>query len=182
MRPTAFESRATTPSGWWPEGFHIARCRKKSPPRPEPGGPGRRRAMLRVDAVGPLAALRFEGLDVVAGLFHRAGYETPDGVFQPPHLVHDLGQRSAVLALEHGDDLGRLAAFARPGAVLRLGGFLALGRALGRGGLLARVALGGRALGRLCAALGLFAGLLLGRRRFGLRGLAPPLDTLPDRS
>src|ERR1017187_2611283 len=70
---------------------------KKSPPRPEPGGPGRRRAMLRVDSVRPLTTLGFEGLDAVAGLLHRPGHEPADGVLLPAHLGHELGQGSAVL-------------------------------------------------------------------------------------
>ena len=82
--------------------------------------------MLRVDPIRALAALRFEGLDGVSGLLHGAGHEPADGVLLPAHLVHDLGQRSAVLALELGNDLSGLATFARSGGVLRLGG-----RALG---------------------------------------------------
>src|ERR1019366_5429907 len=86
---------------------------QKSPPRPEPGGPGRLGPMLLVDSIGSLAALRFEGLDGVSRLLHRAGHEPANCVFLPAHLVHDLSQRGAVLPLEHGDHLGRLAAFAR---------------------------------------------------------------------
>jgi hypothetical protein len=40
----------------------------------------------------------------------------------PAHLVHDLGQRGPVLPLQHGDHLGRLAALARPGGLLRFRG------------------------------------------------------------
>src|SRR5271169_3635537 len=89
---------------------------KKSPPRPEPGGPGEEAAMLRVDAIGPFSALGLEGLDRVASLLHRAGHEPANRVLLPAHRLHNLGQGSAVLALEHGDHLGGLAAFARPGA------------------------------------------------------------------
>ena len=61
--------------------------------------------MLRVDPVGALTSLRLEGLDLVAGLLHSAGHEAADGVLLPAHLVHDLGQRRAVLPLEQGDYL-----------------------------------------------------------------------------
>ena len=119
---------------------------KKSPPRPEPGGPGRRRSMLLVDPVGALALVGFEGLDGVSGLLHRAGHEAANGVFLPAHLVHDLRQRGAVLPLEHGDHLGRLAALARPGGFLRLGGLLALGAFLAGVAFLVALAFAGAPL------------------------------------
>jgi len=78
------------------------------------------------------------------------------------NLVHNLGERGAVLALEHGDHLGRLAAFARRGlfaSFLRWGVFLAAVASVGRLGFR------GRALGRPCATLGLAF-------RFRLRGRA----------
>ena len=90
--------------------------------------------MLVVDAVGALAALRFERFDGVPSLLHRAGHEPADGVLLPAHLVHDLRQRGAVLPLEHGGHLGRLAALPRPGGLLCPGGLFAVGRLLGGGG------------------------------------------------
>ena len=89
---------------------------------------------MLLDAIGSFSALRLERLDGAPGLLHRAGHEAADGVLLPSHLVHDLSQSSAVLALEHGDDLGGFATFARPGGFLCLGGLF--GCLLGRGGLL----------------------------------------------
>src|ERR1019366_4614123 len=74
----------------------------------------------------------------------------------PVHLVHNLGNTGALGPLEHRDHLGCFAAFARPGGFLRLRSFLALGRGLGRGGLLGRLAFHRRALRGLCATGGLF--------------------------
>src|SRR5262245_41770665 len=44
-------------------GHGIGHISRKSPPRPEPGGPRGRKLMLRIDPVGAPALLRFEGLD-----------------------------------------------------------------------------------------------------------------------
>jgi hypothetical protein len=54
----------------------------------------------------------------------------------PAHLLHDLGQSSSVLPLEHCHHLSSLATFARRAGFQRLGGPFALGRVLGGGGLL----------------------------------------------
>src|ERR1039457_2508690 len=132
--------------------------KQEKPTKPKPGGPRGRRSMLLVDPVRPFAALGFEGLDLVPGLLHRAGHEAADGVFLPAHRFHNLGQSGAVLPLEHGDHLGRLAALA--GTIsLRLRGFLGrLGGLLGRGRLLGRLGLGGRNTARLFRTLGLRGG------------------------
>jgi hypothetical protein len=74
-----------------------------------------------------LPALRFEGLDSVSSLLHRASHEPADGMALPCHCVHDLGQSSSVLALEHSNHLGGLTALARCTGFLRLGSPLALG-------------------------------------------------------
>src|SRR5882672_12034655 len=57
--------------------------KQKSPPRPEPGGRGRRRPMLLIDPVGALAFLGFEGLDGVPSLLHRASHKPADRVLLP---------------------------------------------------------------------------------------------------
>jgi hypothetical protein len=57
----------------------------------------------------------------VSRLFHGPGYEPADGVLLPTHLVHDLGKRRSVLALEHGDHPGRFTTLARPAALLCFG-------------------------------------------------------------
>ena len=57
-----------------------SRPQAKNPPRPEPGGHWGSRAMLLRQAIRPLAALGFEGLDRIAGLLHRAGHEASHGV------------------------------------------------------------------------------------------------------
>src|ERR1017187_504337 len=64
----------------------------------------------------------------------------------PAHLVHDLGQRRAVVPLEQGDHLGRLATFAHS-----LGLRFGRGRLLGPGGLGGRLGFLRRNDGRLCA-------------------------------
>ena len=131
--------------------------KRKSPPRPKPGGQEGRRTLLRVDPVAALALLGLERLDGIAGFLHRAGHEPADRVFLPAHLVHDLRQRGAVFPLEHRHHTRRLAAFARPGAflrLLRLRSLLGLGRLLRGAGLLGRGGLRGRALWRLCANVG----------------------------
>jgi hypothetical protein len=81
------------------------------------GGAGRAwnegNSMLGVDAVGSVAFVGLEGLDRVSGLLHRARHEPAHGLFLPAHLLHNLCKTRSGLALEHGDHLGRLAAFAR---------------------------------------------------------------------
>jgi len=111
--------------------------------------------MLAVDAIGSFSALGLEGLDRIPGLFQRAGHEPANRPRFPAHLVRDLRQGGTVLALEQGDHLGLLAALSRPGGFLLLGGLFGLGRVFGGGGLLGRLGLGRRALGGLCATLGL---------------------------
>jgi hypothetical protein len=105
-----------------------------------PGGPGGRQAMLPVDAVGALAVLGLEGFDGVSGLLHRARHEPANGMLLPSHLGHDLSECGALLALQHRDNLGRLAALARPGASLRRCRCFGLGRLRpgGRGGRVCR--------------------------------------------
>ncbi|MGP8243964.1 MAG: terminase gpA endonuclease subunit [Bryobacteraceae bacterium] len=93
------------------------------------------------------------------------------------------GPRAVVIKgdAEHRNHLGGLAASAR--ARLGLRRFcrpFGFGRGHGRGGLLGRLGLGGRALGRLCAAFGLSFRLRLGGVRLGLGGFAQALDTLPN--
>jgi hypothetical protein len=72
-------------------------------------------------------------------------------VFLPAHLLHDLGQRGAILALKKGHHLGCLAAFARP-AGFRRGSFL--WRLLRPGRLGGRVYRNRPDLGRVCANVG----------------------------
>jgi hypothetical protein len=95
--------------------------------------------MLGVEAVGALAALGFERLDGVASLLHRASHEAADCVALPAHFFHNLGERGAVLALQHRHHLGRLGAAAYPlGLLCTRGRCLGFGRFLrGRGLLLA---------------------------------------------
>ena len=88
--------------------------------------------MLLVDPVGAVALFRFEGLDGVASLLHRAGHEPADCVLLPSHLVHDLGQGSPILPLEQIDHLSGLAALARSRALLFFGGPFGFRRVLGR--------------------------------------------------
>src|ERR1019366_7361311 len=106
-------------------------------------------------AIAPLTALGLETLDGVPRLLHRAGHETPDGVPLPLHPVHDFGNRGPVFALQHLDNLRGFAALAWLSGFLRLRGRFSLGRGLGGGGLLGRLALRRRALGGLCATRGL---------------------------
>src|ERR1017187_5777706 len=130
------------------------RDQRKKPAAVEAGRARRGRSMLRVDPIGSLAALRFEGFDGVSGLLHRAGHEPANGVLLPTHLLHNLRQRGAVLPLEHGDHLGSFAAFARPGDFVGLGRLLGVGRLLRGSGLLGRRGLLRRALWLRCANVG----------------------------
>src|ERR1017187_4316797 len=152
--------------------------KQKSPPRPVPGGRKGGRPML-LDAVSTLASLGLEGLHGVPGLFHRASHEPAHRVLLPSHALHDLREGGAVLALQHGDHLGRLAARARCGHPGHRGRLLGRGRFLGGGGLLGYLTLGGRALGRPCATLGLAFGFGLGGW-CRLRQRAQSLNALPD--
>jgi hypothetical protein len=118
------------------------RAKHKSSPRFRAGRTGKESSMLLIDPVGPLAFVRFEGFDFVAGLLHRAGHEPTDRVLLPAHLVHDLDQRDAILPLEQRDDLGGLATPAYTLAFLfARGRFLGFGRVLSRRRLLGRLTL-----------------------------------------
>jgi hypothetical protein len=130
--------------------------------------------MLRVDSVGTLALVGFEGFDPVARLLHRSSYKSANGMFFPSQLVHDFFEGRPVLTLEHGDHFGGFAALARPGSFLRLGSLL------GRGGLFSRLALGGRFVGPARATRALLVRLLLPGLRLGIRSVAKSLDTRPD--
>ena len=127
---------------WWPQA--------ETPAKPKRGGG----LMLLVEAISPFSALGLEGLDLVPGLLQGAGHKAADRVPLPVHGFHNLGNRRAVLPLQHRDDLGGFAPFPRPSGVLRLRGLFALGRGLGG----------------LCATLGLLVGL-------GLRGRRSPFRT-----
>src|ERR1017187_3529153 len=171
----------------WPT---AAQKQKSPPPASTGGGPGRKGwQMLLVDSVSALPLVVLEGLHGVTGLLHRAGHEATHCPSFPRHLGGYLIQGGTVLALKHADYFGHFGACAWPGGLLRLGGLLwrrrclGFGRVLGGGHLLACLALGRRALGRLCATSGLFPGLRLRGRclgllrfRFGLRRFAEALD------
>src|ERR1039458_1766464 len=197
VRPRAGGRR---PLGLWAHPPGMAARSKKSPPRPEPGGRKRGRVMLRVDFVGAVPLVGFEGFDRNPHLLAKeAGNPAARGVFLPSGMGHDFGERRAALALQHCDDFlalgpgaGSLRLAGLPGLPrdLRLGFLrclLALGRGLGGGGLLTSLALHRRGLGGLCATLGLLVGLRLLGLRFGLRGFrfglgsfAQALNPLPD--
>ena len=132
--------------------------------------------MLLVDSVSPLSALGLEGLYGVSGFLHRAGHEPADGVFLPAHLVHDLRQRGAILPLEHRHHLRRLAARARPGTLLGLGGLLGFGRLLSRSRLPGRSTLSGRTLGPRAANVGYGFDCFAGVRRRQCDGFDFPLE------
>src|ERR1039458_509260 len=145
------------------------------------------RVMLLGESIRPFATFGLEALDGESGLFHRSGHEPADRMPLPAHGLHDLGNGGALGPLEHLDYLGRLAAPTHACGLRRGRGFLALGRVLGGGRLLARLAPGRRALGGLCATLGLVVALRLRRLRFALRGLwfgfrgvAQTLDPRPN--
>src|ERR1035441_8020267 len=143
-RPVGVSANAAVTAPWRP-GIGT---NEKSPPRPEPGGPGGRGSMLLVDPVGALALVGFEGLDGQAEFLAKGGgYKRARRVRKPTGGCHDFGERRAILALQHRDDLLGLAAFARPSTFLRLGSLFGFGRVLHGGGLLGRLGLRGRALG-----------------------------------
>src|ERR1022692_619832 len=120
---------------------------------------GGRRSMLLADPIGALPFVGFEGLDLAPGLLHRAGHEAANRVLLPAHLLHDLDQGGSVLALEHGNDLSRLAALADGASRL----FLALGHALRAAGLRTRLPFEGAPLGNCAPRLAL-------RSAFGFSG------------
>src|ERR1035441_5720037 len=174
----------------WPT---VAQKQKSPPPASTGGGPGEgRRSMLLVDPVGTVTLVGFEGLHRDAHLLaEKAGYPTPRRVFLPSCQRYDLGHGRAALPFQQRDNLltfGPGACGLRLLGRLRfLGHLCGFGRFLGRGGLLGRLALRRRALGGLCATLGLFPSLRLRGRCFGLRGFrfglgsfAQALNPLPD--
>src|ERR1017187_9185379 len=112
------------------------------PPR-MPAGFGAGAAFLPWGAflAAALTSFGLEGFDGEAGLFHRAGHEPADGVTLPAHGFHDLGDAGPALPLEHLDNLGRLAAPTHACGFRRGRGLFALGRFLGGGRLLGRLAL-----------------------------------------
>ena len=135
--------------------------------------------MLLVDPVGALALVGFEGLDRVSGLLHRARHEPADRVPLPSHLLHDLGQRGAVLPLEHGDHLRRLAALARCGGFLRFAAVLPLGAFFAAVAFLVALAFAGAPLAACAPRLAVLSAFgSAGRCKLGDRGQA--LDALPD--
>jgi hypothetical protein len=141
------------------------RCAEAEKPATDTAGAGQergRRSMLRVDPVGALTLVGFEGLDGVSSLLHCARHEAADCVTLPSHLVHNLDQRRSVPPLKHRDNLSRLAAIARSGSLLNFDGSrFALKRVFRSGGTLVRLAFLGRALGHPCAKFGGRIGLPL---------------------
>src|SRR5260370_9892692 len=132
--------------------------------------------MLLVDSVSTLSALGLEGLYGVSRLLHRAGHEPADGVLLPAHLLHDLLQRGAVLALQRGDHLRRFAALTRPGTLLRLGGLLGFWRLLSRRRLPGPSPLSGRTLGLRAANVGYGFDCFAVVRRLQFDGFDFPLE------
>ena len=131
-----------------------------------PAAQEKREGRLGSDGVVALAILGLGGCDGKAHLLpQRAADESPHAVGLPVRCFHDLGQGSAILALQQFEDLGRLAAV--PGASGLLRGF---GRFLGRAGLLAGLALLRRNVGALWRNAGLFVGFWLLTARWRLRG------------
>src|ERR1022692_2742669 len=137
----------------WPT---VAQKQKSPPPASTGGGPeGREGSMLLVDPIGTLPLVGFEGLHRDAHLLaEKAGYPTPGRVFLPSCQRYDLGHGRAALPFQQRDNL---LAFGPGACGLRLaglprsfrfgfrGGLFALGRLLGGGRLLARLALRRRA-------------------------------------
>jgi hypothetical protein len=113
----------------------ATRDQRKSPPRREPGGQEGSGAALRVNPVAALALVGFERLNGVPGLLHRAGHEpedwcasaSPSGPLSAPAWRRSFA--------EHRHHPRRLAAFARPGGFLGLGGPFRSGRLLRQRGI-----------------------------------------------
>src|SRR6266481_2387428 len=136
-------------------------------------GAGITTSILSGDHVDALAVPPLSRLDRAAHLLAQgAADESAHAVGLPTSGFHDLGQGRAALPFQQANYGGGLAAVAR---YRRRRGllFLALGRALGGAGLLARLRFRGRALRRRCATLSLSF-------RFRLLRLAQFLDALPD--
>src|ERR1039457_453784 len=160
----------------WPT---VAQKQEARRGRSRAGWEGGMRWMLLVDPVSTLALVGFEGLDGNPHyLAKEAGNPTPRRVFLPSSQRYDLGHGRAALPFQQRDNL---LAFGPGACGLRLlgrlrflGHLFGFGRFLGRGGLLTRRRLRGRALGGMCATLGvLFRLRLRGLFRFRLLGCAP---------
>ena len=117
--------------------------------------------MLPTDRVGALPVLALGGRDGQPHLLaHGPGQEAADGMRLPAGGFHQFLGGDAARPLQQVQDLGGLAAVARLG-LGGLGFLRALGRFLGRGGLLPRLALGGRNGRATWRTGGLFVGFRL---------------------
>jgi hypothetical protein len=153
------------PAEWPPRPARIVPCTRglvggAAADRTRPG-PERRKARrgrsragvgrlmrLLVDAVRPLSALGLERLDGESSLLHRARHESAHRVFLPSHGRRNLGERRALGALEHCNDLSGLTALPR-----RFIGLCGLGCVLAGRGLFVAGA-SGVATSGVCGATG----------------------------
>ena len=101
--------------GGWGGPWHGSRTDEEKPAIGTcRAGLGRREsAILLGDAISPVALRVFEGFDLVAGLFQRAGDHATNCMAFVIERAGQLVQRRPVLALKHRDYLGLLAALAR---------------------------------------------------------------------
>src|ERR1019366_5102471 len=132
-----------------PRSQREARPEAEKPATAVPGGPGRRRSALLVDAIGALPLFGFEGPARVSRLLHRPRHETAYRVCLPSKSSHELRQCGSAGPLHHGDRLVGLATLARD-----LGLVFACWRLLRAGGLLGRGGRRRRDVGGLCAHVG----------------------------
>lgn len=143
---------------------------REKPPRRNPGGQCKQIGwFLAVDRVPALAVLALDGRDGQAHfLTQRSADESAYTVGLPVRRFHDLGQRSAILALQQVKDRLGLAALVSAGGFLR--GFGRFGRFLGGGSLLPRLGFLGRNGRATWRTGGLFGGFGLLVRRCGRGG------------
>src|SRR5216684_7843280 len=135
---------------------------RETPPGANPAARWRRDwGYSGFDRIGALPVLALGGSDRQAHLLAQgAADEATDAVGLPTRSLHDCGKRGALRPFQQFEDLLRLAAFA---GATRL--FAALGRFLGRAGLLPGLALLGRGVRRTWRNTGLLGGFRLRTRR-----------------
>jgi len=155
-----------------PRSKRITIGTKEKPPRQDPGGEKKRTVSASTLQGVATFSILDRGRDLETHLLsEHTGNETAYRVSLPASGFHEIGPGGAGRALQQIEDLGRFATF--PGTLPVLGRLCAHVGFLRRGGLLSRLAFGGRRVPRLCANTPAFRRGRLGGRggNLGVRGL-----------